>query len=63
MSFRQWDKEHGRRVKKGERAIWIPIVMPTLRSHARLTERDSGPSPLLAIVRRAERFEYPFRTE
>src|SRR5664280_1527225 len=23
MSFRQWDKEHGRRVKKGERAIWI----------------------------------------
>jgi hypothetical protein len=23
MSFRQWDKEHGRRVIKGERAIWI----------------------------------------
>lgn len=23
MSLRQWDSEHGRRVKKGERAIWI----------------------------------------
>jgi hypothetical protein len=23
MSFRQWDKQHGRRVMKGERAIWI----------------------------------------
>lgn len=23
MSFRQWDKEHGRKVIKGERAIWI----------------------------------------
>ena len=23
MSFRHWDKEHGRRVKQGERAVWI----------------------------------------
>ena len=31
MSFRQWDKEHGRKVIKGERAIWI--LAPTDPPH------------------------------
>ena len=36
MSFRQWDKEHGRKVIKGERAIWI--LAPRTR---RIEEEDA----------------------
>jgi hypothetical protein len=39
MSFRQWDKEHGRKVIKGERAIWI--LAPRTR---RVEEEDADGS-------------------
>ena len=48
MSFRQWDKEHGRKVIKGERAIWI--LAPRTR---RVEEEDDDGSKTTQ-----RRFEY-----
>ena len=47
MSLRQWDNEHGRRVRKGERAIWIlaPRTRQIEEEAAHGTRRPAPSSP------------------